>query len=131
MYPVFCIQIKNNFKKMKQIITTIFFLTIFSSCDIIGYQQKINVNIHSDTTLVLTKKINQEFISGFEFRISGEIEEKIIVTQTNGHNVAYKYELVGLVDSTFFGDWYADTCLIKFENINKPIKNIEIGYTFY
>jgi len=116
---------------MRQIITFILFLIILESCDINGYQQEIKVNIHSDTTLMLTKNNYQGNINGFKFRIRGEIKDKIIMIQTNGHNIEYNYELVGFVDTVFFGDWYANTCLLRFENINKPIKDLEIEYTFY
>lgn len=116
---------------MRQIFVFIFLLIILSSCGLLSNEEKINVNIHSDTTLVLSKNKNLKYVNGFELIIKGKIEEKIIVTQTNGHNVAYKRELIGIVDTTFFGDWYADTCLIKFEKINKPIKDLEIRYTFY
>lgn len=109
----------------------IIFLIILNSCNRLNFNDKLNVNIHSDTTLVLSKESNQDFIHAFKFTISGNIEEEITVIKTNGYNVAYKYELIGSVDTSFSGDWYSDTCLIKFENISKAIKDLEIEYVFY
>ncbi len=112
------------------IIVSVFFLT-FISCNMTNDRQKLRANIQADTTLVLKKTANQGNVWGIDLKIIGDFNDTITLIHTNGDNVAYLHKLIGGIDTTYHTDWYSDSCLIRFENIKEPIKDLQINYEFF
>ncbi len=112
----------------------IFYLIIilfFVSCQITDSKQKLKTDIKTDATLVLRKTDNQGNIWGIKLYIIGDFNDTITLIHTNGDNVAYRHKLIGRIDTIYRTDWYSDSCLIIFENIKKPIKDLYIEYEFF
>lgn len=112
-------------------ILIVLFITILVACNSVSDKQRIVINVNTDTTLILKKTLHQGNVWGIDLKIHGNFVDTIVLIHTNGNNVSYKYQLIGSVDSIYRTDWYADSCLIKFENVKKPIMDLEIEYEFF
>ena len=103
---------------------------ILTSCTYQTNHQKLKLDITSDTMLKLKKKAKQGNVWGIDLKIKGNFTDTVKLIQSNGKNVIYKHQLIGEYHSKYRIDWYSDSCIISFENVNKPVKNIEIEYEF-
>lgn len=103
----------------------------FISCTMKSDKQELRTNIQSDTMLILKKAKKQGNVWGIDLKIVGYFKDTIALIHTNGDNVAYHYKLFGGIDTTYHTDWYSDSCLIRFENIKEPIKDLKINYEFF
>lgn len=112
------------------IIVSIYFVSLIS-CNLTNDKQTLTTNISSDTTLILKKNMNQGNIWGIDLKIIGNLHDTITLIHTNGDNVAYRHKLIGGIDTIYHSDWYSDSCLIKFENVKEPIKDLQIDYEFF
>lgn len=117
---------------MDRLIRTLIFLLIFTSCKMNSYEQKLIIDIQSDTTLIIKKIEKQGDVWGLNLKIVGDFKDTVTLIHTNGDNIAYHHKLISGIDSIYqyHSDWYSDSCLIRFENIKKPIMNLRIDYEF-
>jgi len=90
----------------------------------------LNINVQSDTIITLSNFDNKGNVFKLDFKVKGVLKERIIMTQIIENSFDYKHELIGEIDSVFGGDWYSNTCRLKFENIKTPI-SLRIDYSFY
>lgn len=116
---------------MIRIIIVSIFLVSLISCKLTSDKQTLKTSFSTDTTLILTKNMNQGNVWGIDLKIIGNLNDTITLIHTNGDNIAYKYKLIGGIDTTYHTDWYSDSCMIKFENVKEPIKNLQIDYEFF
>ncbi|NOU62331.1 hypothetical protein [Marinifilum caeruleilacunae] len=116
---------------MTRIIIASIFLLVFTSCNMTSDTQNLRADIQADTILILKKISKQGNIWGIDIKINGDFDDTITLIHTNGKNVAYHYKLIGGIDTTYHTDWYSDSCLVKFENIKEPIKDLQIEYEFF
>lgn len=116
---------------MIRIIIASIFLLAFISCNMTNDSQYLRTNIVSDTTLILKKTTKQGNIWGIDIKLNGDFNDTVTLIHTNGENVAYRHKLIGGIDTLYHTDWYSDSCLVKFENINEPIKDLRIDYEFF
>jgi hypothetical protein len=117
--------------KKNRTILIVLFITVLVACNSVSDKQSIKINVQKDTTLILEKTLQQGNIWGIDLEIHGNFVDTVVLIHTNGNNVSYKYQLIGGVDSIYRTDWYSDSCLIKFENVKKPIMDLEIEYEFF
>ena len=124
---VSCNKQKHN---MRYAILLILMIIAFFSCRDVSYQNTLNINVQSDTIITLSNFDNKGNVFKLDFKVKGVLKERIIMTQIIENSFDYKHELIGEIDSVFGGDWYSNTCRLKFENIETPIR-LRIDYSFY
>ena len=115
---------------MRYVILLILTIIAFISCGDVSYQNTLKINIQSDTIITLSNFGNKGSVFKLDFKVKGILNERIMMTQIIENGFDYKHELIGEIDSVFGGDWYSNTCRLKFENIETPI-NLRIDYSFY
>ena len=115
---------------MKNAILLILTLLTLISCRETNYYNTVKINIQSDTIITLENLNSKGDVFKLEFKIKGKLNEGVLMTKIIENSFDYKYELNGEVDSVFCGDWYSNTCRLKFENIETPV-NLKIDYSFY
>ncbi len=113
---------------MKKVIIIFGFLIFLFSC---SNKQTFRANNVNDTTFVLKKKSGQGHIWNLHLAIKGDIHDTISLIAPGNTNPQNKYRLIGGTNTTYDSDWYSDSCIIKIENLNKPIKKLQIDYQFF
>ena len=113
---------------MKKVIIIFGFLIFLFSCSNKQTFRASNVN---DTTFVLKKESGQGHIWNLHLAVKGDFLDTISLIAPENNNRQHKYIVIGGADTTYDSDWYSDSCIIKIENLNKPIKNLQIDYQFF
>jgi hypothetical protein len=105
-------------------------ISIFGSCTLFNPKQCTNYLIRSDTSIVLTKSNNQDYIWGLNLQFKGDWMDTAVVSITFGEEIYRSFFLFGKVDSLCHTDYYSDTCWLNIDIGQNSKLDLTLCYKF-
>ena len=107
------------------------FLMVFP--DLINSERIFEINdIRNSKRIVLKPNNNQGGIHSLSLMISGKSDGKIIISKAySDSSIDFIDTVESRIDLNYSGDWYSDSCILFFENINAKKTKLKICFRFY
>ncbi len=120
---------------MKHSLSLIVFLVLIGialhvSCTIRDHKQSARYAITADTSIIMVKNDNQEYIWGLDLQILGEFLDSAEFKICYGQTVYYTVPLLGKVDTLYHTDWYSDSCWLVIKKGRNSKLELTLNYKF-